>query len=398
MEPSDLARAKTRRTVLAALTHLADAVATEKSAPVHEALELASEAGVPEDALSDGRHHHAVFLAVETLRRALARSPLDAEKLRTAVAMGRDAEVAGPLRAVLDEGTAVLARLDAQRELEDVLGSTEIDAVSAAVATAQAAGVDAELVAQGEAVLHVLCCSRDLVDATAGADINALEEKLAIAEGVVDAALVERGTARLAELRARARVAAALAAEEIEELRAALDAAELTLGLEVEGRARLAQLQAIQCMEEAVLGDEIAALDATLATAKELGVEQAVIDRGLYRRQQLVLQFAMQDAIALAVKHKHRELKDLLALRERCAEAEAGGVDPAIVEKGRDKAEEVRLTLLPGIVEELEMAIEGVRPEEVEDALERATAVGASPDIIDRAQRRLVRLRRKAGD
>ena len=36
---------------------------------------------------------------------------------------------------------------------------------------------------------------------------------------------------------------------------------------------------------------------------------------------------------------------------------------------------EVRLNLLPGIIEELEMAIEGVKPEEVEDALERALVV-----------------------
>ena len=35
----------------------------------------------------------------------------------------------------------------------------------------------------------------------------------------------------------------------------------------------------------------------------------------------------------------------------------------------------MRLNLLPGIIEELEMAIEGVKPEEVEDALERAIVV-----------------------
>ena len=59
---------------------------------------------------------------------------------------------------------------------------------------------------------------------------------------------------------------------------------------------------------------------------------------------------------------------------------------------------EVRMKLLPGITEELEMAIEGVRPEEVEDALVLARLVNADPDLLDRAERRLVRLKRKAGE
>jgi hypothetical protein len=128
-----------------------------------------------------------------------------------------------------------------------------------------------------------------------------------------------------------------------------------------------------------------------------LEAEEEHLEKAVYRRQQLVLQFKLQDAIALAEKRKNRELKDFNAVLAATKEAELGGVDPEFLEKGNDKAEQVRLNLLPGIIEELEMAIEGVKPEEVEDALERAIVVGANDDIVDRANKRITRLRRKAG-
>ena len=84
-----------------------------------------------------------------------------------------------------------------------------------------------------------------------------------------------------------------------------------------------------------------------MEAARSLEAEEEHLEKAVYRRQQLVLQFKLQDAIALAEKRKNRELKDFNAVLAATKEAELGGVDPEFLEKGNDKAEQVRQDIFP---------------------------------------------------